>query len=394
MDWSPQQIKALDEVGRWLKTDSQVFYLAGYAGTGKTELAKHLAQGASGEVLFGAYTGKAAYVLRQRGCRSATTIHSLIYNPKDRSKKRLLALQQELTDALLSDDDMLSFKLRGQIREEQENLKRPFFALNPDSPVRGASLVVIDEVSMVDQYVGEDLLSFGTKVLVIGDPFQLPPVRGSGYFTKNDPDIMLTEIHRQAKGNPIIELATKVRMGQTLDYGEYGSSVVMDWADIDAGVAQGADQILVGTNKLRRGTNHRMRDLQGIEHPLPVKGDRLVCLRNDHKVGLLNGAIWYVEESTPVDEDFLNLVISPEDEGDTIDVTAHTAHFLGREIGHWDHKKAQELDYGYALTVHKAQGSQWKKVLLFDQSKSFRAHSQQWLYTGITRASERVTIVR
>ena len=87
MDWSPQQVKALDKVARWIKTDEQVFYLAGFAGSGKTELAKYLAEGAE-NVLFGAFTGKAAYVLRQRGCAGATTIHRLIYNPKERSRTK------------------------------------------------------------------------------------------------------------------------------------------------------------------------------------------------------------------------------------------------------------------------------------------------------------------
>ena len=57
---------------------------------------------------------------------------------------------------------------------------------------------------MVDEDLGRDLLSFGKPVLVLGDPAQLPPVKGGGFFTEAEPDVMLTEVHRQAADNPII----------------------------------------------------------------------------------------------------------------------------------------------------------------------------------------------
>jgi len=389
-------------VRTWLKdSDSQVFRLFGYAGTGKTELAQHMGDLVEGKVLYGAFTGKAAHVMRQRGCRSASTIHKLIYNPKDKGRSRLLELQKELTDLNLGvepHDTLLRksiHELELMIREEKEALKRPYFALNPDSEVRRADLLVIDEVSMVDQRMGEDLLSFGTKVLVIGDPFQLPPVRGEGYFTGEEPDVMLTEIHRQAEGNPIIDLATTVRLGHTLKQGQYGDSIVMDWKDIEAKTALAADQVLVGTNKLRRGTNRRMRELLGFDGDMPLDGDRLVCLRNDHKEGLLNGAIWnVVGDSVQLTEDYIHLDVASEDGKDNLDLTVHACHFCGLVPEYWNRKKAQEFDYGYALTCHKAQGSQWPHVLVFDQSKSFRQHAQRWLYTAITRASERITVVQ
>ncbi len=66
-----------------------------------------------------------------------------------------------------------------------------------------AALVVIDECSMVDADLGNDLLSFGVPVLVLGDPAQLPPLRGGGFFTEAEPDVMLTEVHRQAEGDPM-----------------------------------------------------------------------------------------------------------------------------------------------------------------------------------------------
>lgn len=398
MQWSTQQQQALDAAGQWLAGPEQTFYLAGYAGTGKTTLARHLAELQNGTVLFGAFTGKAAHVLRQRGCPGATTIHRLIYKSHEKGRLRLRELEEALVESTAEKDGVASYDLREKIRAEKEALKRPFFSLNPDSEVRNASLLVIDEVSMIDDRMGQDLLSFGTKVLVLGDPAQLPPVMGGGYFTGKSPNIMLTEIHRQAAGNPIIDMATKVRKGETLDFGEYGESEVMDWGDIIPEDTLRFDQILVGKNRTRRGANNRVRELMGLEGRLPLAGDRLVCLRNDHALGLLNGAIWIVDDTGPATEDsiYMDLAISPEEasDGDALNVASHTAHFLGFEIPYYERRKAQEFDYGYALTCHKAQGSQWDSVLVFDESRSFKGAAAQWLYTAITRAAKRVTIAR
>ena len=188
MEFSPQQDDALVAASRWLKAgDRQVFRLFGYAGTGKTTLARHLAEDVDGDVLFAAFTGKAAQVLRSRGASKASTIHSLIYRPKG--------------------EDVV---------EDEETGKKevlPTFSLNRQSPLSKADLIIIDECSMVDEELGRDLLSFGTPVLVLGDPGQLPPVSGGGFFTEHEPDILLEEIHRQARDNPIIELARQVREG-------------------------------------------------------------------------------------------------------------------------------------------------------------------------------------
>lgn len=407
MNWSPQQNAAIDAVGRWLRCtgDQQVFSLFGYAGTGKTTLAKHLAEGA-GHVLFGAYTGKAASVMRKRGCRFAQTIHQMIYLPACKShmtlhelQERLMELAHELrsegADQETIDNTPLVQRIRQQIKIEEERLKKPAFTLNLDSPVQEADLVVIDECSMVDEKMGTDLLSFGTPVLVLGDPAQLPPVKGGGFFTNRKPDVMLTEIHRQATDNPIIDLATRVRKGDSLREGQYGDSLVMRGKP-SPDLVTSADQILVGMNKTRRRCNHRMRSLLGYDSGLlPAKGDRLVCLRNDHEVGLLNGTIWVVDAVTAVDGyDRIALTITEPEEGTAIDVEAHTHYFEGREddLPFWEVRDAQCFDFGYALTTHKAQGSQWPSVFVFNEGYVFQSHAKRWLYTAITRASEKVTI--
>lgn len=391
MNWSPQQDRALKAVAAWLKDpDSQVFYLAGYAGTGKTTLAKHLAQGVDGRVLFGAYTGKAAHVLQQKGC-PAQTIHSLIYVPRGKNAERFRQLEVTLNKLLADGSNLSAIRaVRQELEEEQSNLKRPAFTLNLESPVRAAKLVVIDECSMVDGQMGEDLLHFGVKVLVLGDPAQLPPVRGGGYFTNKQPDILLTEIHRQAADNPIIHLATDVREGRPLQAGTYGESRVT--YQVDPEDALSANQILVGMNRTRRGANRRLRQMLGHEGPIPCVGERLVCLRNNHELGLLNGSIWYTEEVHGDVDDLVAMNLRPEDEEWRQEVLAHCAIFAGQELDHWTRLSAEEFDYGYALTCHKSQGSQWNDVLILDESQVFRHNARRWLYTAITRAAEKVTV--
>jgi exodeoxyribonuclease V len=148
MIWPPQQEAALHAVAAWLKRGKpQTFRLFGYAGTGKTTLAKKIAEDVKGEVAFGAFTGKAALVMRAKGCAEARTIHSLIY------------------------------------RASETETGEPSFVLNEDSAVARSKLVIIDECSIIDAELGRDLLSFGVPVLVLGDPGQLPPVKGGGFFT-------------------------------------------------------------------------------------------------------------------------------------------------------------------------------------------------------------------
>ena len=108
-----------------------------------------------------------------------------------------------------------------------------------------------------------------------------PPVKGGGFFTEAAPDVMLTQIHRQAQDNPIIRLSERVRSGGELALGDYGETRVIPRAEVDSAQVLGADQVLVGVNRTRRAYNQRMRDLKGFREALPVAGDRLVCLRND-----------------------------------------------------------------------------------------------------------------
>lgn len=400
LEWSPQQLSATEAVERWLASgEEQVFRLFGFAGTGKTTLAKHLADRVDGKVLFGAYTGKAALVLRRKGCHGATTIHKMIYRPRDKSKARLEQLQKELTElenSIAPPDAEHLTQLRADIRAEEENLKRPAFTLDLGSEARDADLIVIDEVSMVGSQMGQDLLSFDRPVLVLGDPAQLPPVGDGGYFTGARPDYMLEEVHRQAAGSPVLRMATAVRAGEVLEHGSYGEGCeLVRKGTYDLEELARADQVLVGRNSTRRNINRRIREEHfGYRGHLPVAGDRLVCLRNNHDLGLLNGGIWNVLSCDEMSEDRIFLTLQDEDTERIVDAETHRHHFEGRELPWFEKREAEEFDFGYALTVHKAQGSQWDDVIVVDESFCFREHRLRWLYTAVTRAAKRIRVIR
>jgi len=376
MEFSPQQQKAIDAVMQWIADpgDNQVFRLFGYAGTGKTTLAKYIASRVEeehgGDVLFGAFTGKAALVLQRKGCEGASTLHSLIYNVKE------------------GDDG-------------------PVFVRNRESPLAEATLLIVDECSMVAEELGEDVLSFETPVLVLGDPAQLPPVSGAGFFTheekgKNNivaitPDVMLTEIHRQARDNPIIALATEVRLGRRLKPGRYGESEVRD-RPLSREIVLRADQLIVGKNATRNVSNRKYRKLLKRESWHPVEGDRLVCLQNKKDLGLLNGGLWECVElgDYSANETIEMEIKSLDFDAPNIEVQALSGYFQSTSFKPeaWQFRRFSHFDFGYALTCHKAQGSQWDDVAIIDESGVFREDAERWLYTAITRAAVRVTIAR
>jgi exodeoxyribonuclease-5 len=212
--------------------------------------------------------------------------------------------------------------------------------------------------------------------------------------------MLLTEIHRQARDNPIIELALDVREGREFMNGDYGAAQVIGKEEVTQELVLSADQVLVGINRTRRRYNQRLRQLKGFEAAYPQAGDKLVCLRNDPSKGLLNGSLWKVMTSSrETVKPGINLLVSPEEDDPdrgVAKIKLLKAAFEEQETEiPWSTKKRyDDFDYGYALTVHKAQGSQWSNVVLFDESYAFKDTRQRWLYTAITRAAERLTIVR
>lgn len=367
IQFGAQQKDGIESVLEWYrKGQSQVFYLAGYAGTGKTMLSRHLVESTSANAVYAAYTGKAAMVMRKSGCDDASTIHSLIYKP--------------VTDPLT-----------GEVT----------FEFNHDGHAAHADIIVIDECSMVGEDIGKDLLSFGNPVLVIGDPAQLPPVKSAGFFTNGQPDVMLTDIHRQAEGNPIIELATMARNRKLPSMGRYGSSVVVDRrvVDKDPKFLLEVDQILVGRNRTRSHLNHQIRKMLGRESVYPVEGDRMICLKNDKTLGIFNGGMFTVtRDAKPYQRDKIRMSVRSEDFPDSAAMSVRVRREFfdgGVERLHWrDMRDTEQFDYGTAITVHKSQGSQWDKTVLYDESEVFGEDWWRHLYTGITRASDRMVLAR
>lgn len=364
---APQQRKAIKAIKKWFKNDSSAqpfFYLGGLAGCGKTSIAKFIAEDIGGDVLFAAYTGKAALVMRSKGCVGASTIHSLIYKP-------------------LVDEET------GKVR----------FVLDTFSRLHNADLVIIDECSMVDDQIAAHLMSFGTPILVLGDPAQLPPVAGAGFFTSGEPDFMLTDIHRQAQDNPIIHLAMKVRAKESIKPGTYGESrVVRQSAMTDDIIMEDHEQTICGLNKTRRALNALAREGRGFTEDLPVVGDRLVCTKNNRNIGLLNGSLWDVHKLTRRTSDTIEFIAKTADtlyRPEVVGVKSHLAFFEGKEKDLKPHmrKQFQEFDFGYALTAHKAQGSTFESCMIIDESYVFRDDRYRWLYTAITRASDRITLL-
>ena len=176
--------------------------------------------------------------------------------------------------------------------------------------------------------------------------------------------------------------------------GDYGTAQVIGKEDVTQDLVLKADQVLVGTNRTRKRYNQRLRELKGFSANYPQAGDKLVCLRNDPAKGLLNGSLWKVMTSSrETVKPGINLLVSPEEDDPdrgVAKIKLLKAAFDDPDADiPWQQKKRfDDFDYGYALTVHKAQGSQWNDIVLFDESFAFKETRQRWLYTAITRAAE------
>lgn len=358
---SPTQAAAMDRVITWYRDPyaPQEFYLAGYAGTGKSTIAAMLLENLSVYALTATYTGKAAHVLRQKGV-SAQTIHSLIYSVVPGSNP---------------------------VR----------FELNEESLAADADLIVLDEVSMIDNSLANDLRSFGKKMLVLGDPGQLPPIRGSGAFTSRDPDAFLTEIHRQAAESPILQLASLAREGRIIPLNEEGAARVLIYTRNEILIP--GRQILCGVHKHRWALTRLLRETAGVTNILPQAGEPVICCRNERERGLFNGMTGVMIEdaisSSTQDNVILRVRMDDGIEREIVSTTrAFREHALNERLPVIYERGVQDFDFAYVLTTHKAQGSEWPEVLVVDDSAYFRDERHRWLYTAVTRAAERLTILR
>lgn len=418
-----QQQAGIERIQNWYTQHSwtedlhtaSVFRLFGWAGTGKTTMAKEIpaALGLS-NVRYATFTGKAAHVLRGKGAAPVSTIHSGIYFPttSEEVKQRLWhALSDQATNArtinkardagapqpIMEELEARSIELAAEIQVLQQEAKRLSWEWNPDSEWASADLIILDEVSMVGPKLAADIEAYGVPVLVLGDPAQLPPIEGGGHYTAARPDFLLTEIHRQALESPVLELATRIRESATERLGLTAADV--EPASVDA--AMEADQVLVWSNKRRWAMLTVMRRKLGFPEGKVVEGDRIMCLTNNKELAVFNGQQFTVLAGGRLQDD----------EGHVREIAMYDDGFAGREMqdqakngGLGIRGKKMLATYAQAITVHKAQGSEWDHVYVVDETPAMMAmtarregreaaitQARQWAYTAATRASKRLT---
>lgn len=375
LNTTPHQTRALEAALAWLDRSAPAphFALGGFAGTGKTYLLSRLIpllESKGWDVLVTAPTGKAASVLTRKGVPT-TTVHSACFS--------------------------LSF----------EKGKPPIFPLKSVDELFSSpkALLVVDEASMVNEWMYEQLETLrrqGVRILYVGDHGQLEPV-GDDPALLARPDARLEEIIRQAEGNPIIPFSHAIREGREPTACGTGDSTVT-FLESFAELAQTVDrlpQIICAWNATRRTFNHVARHaLHGLPPGSPpTVGDRIICLRNNHRLSVFNGQIATVSDINTLGEDTIEITVRLEDYAKDRTFLTRASYFdLAKPPAH---KKVREdfstpedatvWTYAYALTCHKAQGSEWPEVCVIDEAPNTDLWSPaRWRYTAATRASDRL----
>lgn len=377
-----EQLKCVDVVAKSYKIQ-QIITIGGYSGTGKSTIISAIINKLNfnpEEIVYATYTGKAALVLRRKNL-PAITIHKLIYNCYKNQKTG------EFT-----------------FIKKKELDEYPF-----------CRMIVIDEISMVGKKLLEDLLSFNIPILCLGDPFQLEPVKDLENNLLSSPDFLLTEIHRQKNKNSIVDFSFDLRTRATLksSYNDENIRTILK-DNISIGMLLWADQILCSTNKIRKYLNDEIRKAKDFEGVLPQVGDKLICNKNYHEIlsnknqeSLVNGTIGYITNilntsNKGLFDNYMDIEFRPEwDKEDYYLIRIDLNPFLGyapyndtnnKRYGKFSAKKRIDVDFGYAITVHKSQGSEWDNVLVYSCDAFGDKH--RLLYTAITRAKEKLIYIQ
>ena len=364
--------------------------IAGYAGTGKSTLVKFIIAAlnvAPENVAYVTFTGKAASVLRHKGCPNAMTAHKLLYYSK--------------------------------------RLPNGKFVFTPRTSLEGEyKVIVVDEISMLPKELWELLLRHKVYIIACGDPFQLPPInKNADNHVLDTPHIFLDEIMRQAEESEIIRLTMNIREGKPIQYQRGNEVQVVSPDDVVSGMYDWADQIICATNKKRLDINTYMRAAAG-RGELPEEGDKILACRNCWDIidttgenALVNGTIGYLDGLTFGTQEYpiygfptvpvIRTGLRTDDGGfDEIMLDQQALmtgkKFLTPEQEYQIYRRASlkglepiEFNYGYAITCHRAQGSEWEKVLVFEESFPFdKEEHARWLYTACTRPSEKLVLVR
>lgn len=382
---SSKQREILDDILRWYK-DKKTGYLTlgGYAGTGKTTLLGHLnlilhKEYKQIKIAYCSFTGKASVVLKKKLQETNSlkasdfvgTIHRLIYK------------------AIVDERDVII----GWEKIEEDDFKY--------------DLIVVDEASMVSYDIWKDLQSFNVPILAVGDHGQLPPVDGKFNLMSN-PMLRLEEVYRQEKDNPIIIVSELARKYGEIPIMEF-SKTVKKFSRQDDEVMEfltdklsGYDQncmVLVGYNNTRVKLNEGIRQFLEFESTQPSSGDRVICLRNNTQLGIFNGMLGTIEKIEKIKQKELpsyyqaDILFDGEDEVFHLPISIE--QFGNKETLKGFAREINLFDFGYAITVHKAQGSQAEKVVLFEERfpKMDDDNWRRWLYTGVTRATKELYII-
>lgn len=367
--------------------------ISGYAGTGKSTLVKFIIDALDvdrDKVAYATYTGKAAEVLRKKGNQNAMTLHKLLYDSIPRQGGGFIRIPKK----------MLEYKI-----------------------------IVVDEVSMVPKSMIDMLLNHKVYVIFLGDPFQLPQIDKKETHTLLDkPHIFLDQVMRQAAESEIIQLTMKIRNGEQIDFMNGKEVIIAPKASLVTGYLTWADQIICATNASRISLNNQMREILGYSG-LPQDGERMICLRNywedfseDGSSSLVNGMTGIIKnpfESFRMAPMYVKMknhkmdIIQGEfisDDGkifnsvemDKCMITTGEFSLDWREtyaLGQLKNKIGdivpREFTFGYAITCHKSQGSEWDKVLVIEERFPFdKKEHARWLYTACTRASEKLVLMR
>lgn len=375
------QLEAIRLIKKWYgdyvlgRTTKQCFFLNGDAGTGKTSVAKAAAVECMGgesmlyRVKFIAPTGKAASRLRQKGCTGAGTLHQFVYR-------------------VLGEDEEGDPQFMEKVKHDE----------NP-------SLVVCDEISMITAYDFGTVKRRGIPILQLGDLKQVPPVKGAPCVTHQDADYTLTETMRQVdeNGQPkplsnIIRAAMFLSEGKQLPCREYDDVQVRAGmppiADLLAHVDENA-QILCSYNSTRVGINADIRKALGFDGPTPQVGEKVMCWFNQHGKNFMNGEQGIVlgyrepeaEECADGDaQQMLMLTLRSLTDGRERTVKFNPLSFdADAEIAKEALKAPGGFQFGYCCTAHKAQGSEWDRVLVIEERMGDYAKLG---YTKATRAAK------
>lgn len=352
--------------------------IAGYAGTGKSTLVSYIIEAlkiAPRDVCFATFTGKASLVLREKGCENSMTMHRLLYYSK------------ELPDGTFE-------------HKPRERLEYNY------------KIIVVDEVSMIPVDMWMLLLSHRVHVIALGDPFQLPPIDGESEILSH-PHVFLDEIVRQAQDSAIIRLSMDIRAGLPLVKCKGDEVSVVSKHQLNEAYYSGADQIIAAKNITRANINWKCRKIKfGPDVPdYPVEGEKTICTKNYWDVisgqcdPLINGMIgelsniqfkknflgyedvMYSDFSIGDNNKFYSLFMDYKlfNEGKQTINNENWMNFRGMP-------KPLLFDYAYCITCHKSQGSEFDKVLVFDEYMKGTDHAR-WLYTAITRAKKKLIIV-